>query len=281
MDLRELLAADPASLSPGELRAQRLLRMDRERRQISQPLSLSSATPGEDGLIHVGGYSSVFDVPFEVFDWLGSYTEIVMHGAFTKTLAERDDIRFLINHEGLPLARTKSATLQLEQDDIGLKMNAGLEPSDPDVQALVPKLDRGDVDQQSIGFQAKRQEWNEDYTERKLLEVKLWDVSAVTFPASPTTSIGLRGLDIVRALAETDPDELLVAARSATDLGQVVGRAREVLDALGARRGATEPDAGGNPVEVSDPAPAPGERDAASTMDLDEARRRLELIALG
>ena len=44
----------------------------------------------------------------------------------------------------------------------------------------------------SIGFRVHRQEWNEDYTERTIIEAELFDVSVVTFPASPTTAASLR-----------------------------------------------------------------------------------------
>lgn len=72
-------------------------------------------------------------------------------------------------------------------------------------------MTRGDMDQMSIGFQVTRQEWDGDYTERYIREVKLFDVSVVTFPASTTTSASLRSLDeAIRSFKadDIDPDEL-------------------------------------------------------------------------
>lgn len=134
------------------------------------------------------GYASVFDNPYDV----GYYEESVAAGAFKRTLAERADVRLLINHDGLPLARTKSGTMRLSEDNVGLLVEADLDKNDPDVAALWPKMQRGDLDEMSFQFQAMRQEWNDDYTKRTLLEVKLFDVSLVTFPANPATSAELR-----------------------------------------------------------------------------------------
>jgi HK97 family phage prohead protease len=57
------------------------------------------------------GYASVFDAPYPINDEYGQYQETVKRGAFDKTLAEGADVVFLINHEGAPLARTRSNTL--------------------------------------------------------------------------------------------------------------------------------------------------------------------------
>lgn len=147
-----------------------------------------------DGTFHVSGYATTWDTWYDVaggppFGW----SESIARGAATKSLAERDDVRFLINHEGLPLARTQSKTMTLEADDLGLRVECpALDLSNPTAQELRSALERGDVDQMSFAFMAMRQEWNADYTERLITEVRLFDVSAVTYPANPATIIGLR-----------------------------------------------------------------------------------------
>jgi hypothetical protein len=45
------------------------------------------------------------------------------------------------------LARTKSGTLRLAEDERGLRIDATLDPTDPDVQRLIPKMKRGDMSQ--------------------------------------------------------------------------------------------------------------------------------------
>lgn len=143
----------------------------------------------EDGTMRLSGYAAVFNndsVPLP-------FVERIAPGAFRKTLAETPDVRLLINHEGLPLARTKNRTLRLTEDDTGLFMDADL----PDTQAardLYTLVERGDVDQMSFAFRVIRQKYNEDRTERTLIELSLadGDVSVVTYPAYPTTSVEAR-----------------------------------------------------------------------------------------
>ena len=64
------------------------------------------------------GYASVFDKAYGVRDSKGVYEETIKQGAFKKTLQEQDDVRFLVNHDGIPLARTSSGTLELEEEGI-------------------------------------------------------------------------------------------------------------------------------------------------------------------
>lgn len=149
----------------------------------------------DDGTVHVTGYATTWDTEYDVAGgppW--GWVESISRGAVTKSLAERDDVRFLINHDGLALARSTSATMTLEADDIGLLVDV---PSldvrrNHDAAALASAVDRRDVDQMSVAFYATRQKWNDDYTERRITEVRLVDVSAVTYPANTATIIGLR-----------------------------------------------------------------------------------------
>ena len=104
---------------------------------------------------------------------------------------------FLINHDGLPLARTRSGTLKLTQDDKGLRMETVLDAEDPDVQSIIPKMKRGDLDKMSFAFWPEVQEWDEsgDIPVRTIRKARLFDVSIVTTPAYDGTSIALRSLD--------------------------------------------------------------------------------------
>jgi HK97 family phage prohead protease len=152
------------------------------------------------------GIASVVETPYEVRDALGIYSETMAKGAFNRTIAQKADVRLLVNHDGIPLARTKSRTLALSASP-DLRAVAKLDPANPTVQEIHSAMDRGDMDQMSIGFRVKDQEWNGDYTERIIREVELFDVSLVTFPASPTTTASIRSLDeYLDSL--TDPDEI-------------------------------------------------------------------------
>jgi HK97 family phage prohead protease len=114
----------------------------------------------------------------------------------------------LLNHEGLPLARTKSGTLRLAEDAQGLRVDADLEPDDPDVKGPIPKMRRGDLDSRSFAFRCTAQEWNEDRTQRRIKSLSLdrGDISVVTHPANENTSVTLRsaeylagGFDLTRS----------------------------------------------------------------------------------
>ena len=163
---------------------------------------------GDGQPVTFAGYASVFNHDYEVYDAFGAFTERLAPGAFTRTLNEDPDVMLLVNHQGLPLARTKSGTLRLIQDNIGLRVEAQLDPSDPDVQAVLPKMRRGDVDEMSFAFRVNQQEWSEDYSDRTITEVNLarGDVSIVSYGANPATVAALRA-----ALADDDVRAQLLA----------------------------------------------------------------------
>ena len=144
--------------------------------------------------IHFTGYASTTNDPYEVNDWLGTYRETMAGGCFRKTIAERDDAKFLFNHDGVPMASVRGATMTLAEDTVGLLVDApDLDATSPLVQTVRSAMERGDLDAMSFAFKAHRQEWNEDYTERTVREAQLFDVSVVTYPANPST-IGAAGL---------------------------------------------------------------------------------------
>jgi HK97 family phage prohead protease len=159
------------------------------------------ARQAEDGTMRLSGYAAVFNEDSVPLPFL----ERIAPGAFRKTLTETPDVRLLINHEGLPLARTKNGTLRLKEDEAGLYMDADL----PDTQAardLYTLVERGDVDQMSFAFRVIRQKWSEDRSRRVLTELSLsdGDVSVVTYPAYPTTTVEARAhlQEAMKALKE-------------------------------------------------------------------------------
>lgn len=163
--------------------------MEREFRP-AQKLEVREAQSGE---VRVSGYAAVFGEETNIG---GMFTEEISRGAFKDAIG-RDDVVFLINHEGLPLARTRSGTLMLEEDERGLYMEASLDASDPDVRSIVPKMKRGDLDKMSFAFVPTRQSWDDskEMPKRMIEEAQLYDVSIVTTPAYNGTEIGLRSLE--------------------------------------------------------------------------------------
>lgn len=156
----------------------------------------------DGGSVVVEGYAAVFDQPTNIGD---VFTEVIERGAFKNALKRGDDTEFLINHGGLPLARSTAGNLTMEEDDKGLKIRAVLDPADPDVQRIVPKMRAGMLDQMSFAFQATGQRWDSPaggIDVRTITDVVLYDVSIVNRGAYPQTSIALRSRDEARRQAE-------------------------------------------------------------------------------
>jgi HK97 family phage prohead protease len=174
----------------GPMGAKRQMRPLQERRDVAGKVEIREA--GSGGL-SLTGYASVTNTPYPIQDFMGEFQETIRTGAFAKSVAERDDVRLLLNHDGAPLARTKSGTMTLAEDSTGLLVDAPqLDGASPLVQTIRSAMNRGDLDEMSFGFQVMRQDWSPDYSQRDILEVKLFDVSVVTFPANDATSASLR-----------------------------------------------------------------------------------------
>ncbi|RSN13748.1 HK97 family phage prohead protease [Streptomyces sp. WAC 01325] len=139
----------------------------------------------------IEGYASVTESPFEMWDWLGPYSEVVRTGAFAKTLAENPQVQLLLNHGGLAMAYTKAGTLRLSEDTTGLHMEADVSTKRSDVGDMLAALEEGSVDEMSFAFRVTRQMWSPDYDQRDILEIDLHrgDVSVVNFGANPATSV--------------------------------------------------------------------------------------------
>jgi HK97 family phage prohead protease len=140
------------------------------------------------------GYAVAYMQPFEMWDpWGDEYTENVPNGACTATLAANPDTPFLIGHNdgGISLARTKSGTMRLFEDSAGLGVNVpDLDGRSPLVQSLASAVERGDMDEMSVGFVCRRQMWSPDYAQRDILEMDIHrgDVSVVCLAANPATA---------------------------------------------------------------------------------------------
>jgi HK97 family phage prohead protease len=144
-----------------------------------------------DGTYTFEGLASRVEVPYEV----GFYTEVIRRGAFKRSVNNPAlDVQLLVNHEGLPLARTTSDDLHLSEVPDGLHVVAQLDASDPEIQTLAKRIKRGTIDEMSMAFRAVDQAWDSDYTKREILSADLHrgDVSVVSYGASPTTSATIR-----------------------------------------------------------------------------------------
>jgi HK97 family phage prohead protease len=142
------------------------------------------------------GHAAVFNTEVDIW---GLWMERVAPGAFTRAIKE-DDVRSLFNHDpNFVLGRNKAGTLTLREDQTGL-MTETMPPDTQFARDLVVSIGRGDISQMSFAFRTTSEKWDEtgDKWLRTILEVELFDVSPVTYPAFPTTDVGLRSLDAYR-----------------------------------------------------------------------------------
>lgn len=165
-------------------------------------------TKDADGAVRVSGYASVFNKPSEN---LGGFVERIKPGAFSETLKEnRSDPRLLWDHNSqYVLGRRSAGTLSLKEDEKGLFFEATL-PDTTYARDLKVLMERGDVREMSFGFNVMRDEWydlDKPVVKRDVLEVRLIEISIVSFPAYPQTSVKLRDLENV---SEEEAEKLRV-----------------------------------------------------------------------
>ena len=135
---------------------------------------------------------------------LGWYDEIIADDALTET--DLRDVRFLVNHntDMIPLARSRNnnanSTMQMEViDSKGMMIRVDLDTeNNADARALYSAVERGDISGMSFMFSIDGYKWDEvesDHPTRTVTKIgKVYEVSAVTFPAYEATSIQARGL---------------------------------------------------------------------------------------
>lgn len=180
-----------------------------------------------DGEFNLRGYATVYDVPYPIAGGpeAGGWMETVARGATAKSIKDGADVRLLYDHGGIALARTASGTMRLVSDDMGMMVDADLDPESPYAQSVRSAVLRGDVDQMSFAFRVTRQEWNDDYTERRITEVQLFDASLVTYPASEATVAQMNA-----AHPDTEARDLDPEAEAAED--SIVDQIRQLLAQL-------------------------------------------------
>jgi hypothetical protein len=195
------------------------------------------------------GYASVFNVRTAIGNPLtwGFYEQVV-DGTFSKTLSE-GDARMLIDHDSYyVVSRVSAGTLQLSQDARGLLTDSALDSGLYYVEALRANVANRNITGMSFGFHVIKDDWAEEQVStsdghsvtvelRTIREVKLVEVSAVTFPAYEETTAGLRHSLVPALLRRGDREAIARAARHRPDLAGALGYdedlARTVID-LGA-----------------------------------------------
>lgn len=166
---------------------------EKEIRAFRLPIELRAEDGDEGGLPSIRGHAAVFNKKSED---LGGFKEIIMPGAFDSALERGDDVRALVDHDPSKIiGRAKAGTLTLNTDSKGLRVK--IVPPDNTVgRDIVESIRRGDVDSMSFGFRTIEDVWRTVDGEeiRELMDLELFDVSPVSFPAYPQTDVAVRSL---------------------------------------------------------------------------------------
>jgi HK97 family phage prohead protease len=167
-----------------------------ESRMIVAPLKIERRSENEgEGVNAIEGTAALFNNRTKIGGW---FYEEVLPGAFDDVLG--DDVRCLINHDPrLILGRTASGTLELWQDNTGLKYRYTT-PDRTYAKDLEDAIRSGDVSQSSFQFKTKESIWIEQEDDLDIRQIKkverLYDVSPVTYPAYEDTSVAKRSFDL-------------------------------------------------------------------------------------
>lgn len=180
----------------------------------------------DDGVKRIAGYAAVFDT---WSDDLGWFREKIAPGAFADAIRKSDTVALFNHDSNIVLGRTSNDTLRLKEDETGLHMEVDL----PDTQAandLYILVERGDIHQQSFGFIVESQEWKYgekgEPDERTITKVReLFDVSPVTYPAYPDTSVAKRYKS--DAIVSTE-DDANVTRNRLIEIDLILSRHKEI-----------------------------------------------------
>lgn len=170
---------------------------------------------------------------------LGWYDEIIADGALTE--ADLRDVRFLINHntDMIPLARSRNnnakSTMQMEViEGRGMTIRVDLDTeNNSEAKSLYSAVKRGDISGMSFMFITDGDKWDDidsEHPTRTITKIsKVFEVSAVTFPAYEATSIQARGLSDALESAKTSLDSARAAKNETERRKQKIRILTEVL----------------------------------------------------
>lgn len=206
-----------------------------ERRDLSLLDAAIAVGPVDSDAPLFTGHAAVFNSRTAIGNpRKGGFYEKVSPGAFSKTLQEAD-VRHLIDHNSYyVISRMSAGTLGLTQDTRGLAAESALDMSISYIRDHVGNLRNKNLTGMSFGFQVVKDEWSESqerdaageaYTaeERDIREIKLIEVSSVTFPAYTDTDAGLRYALVPALRHRGDLDAIARAVSFRPELGPLLG----------------------------------------------------------
>lgn len=204
-----------------------------ERRAVKGKIELRAHDAGAT----ISGYAAVFNKETIIGGGTWGFREQLAPGAFDTAIKD-DDVRALFNHDpNYLLGRTESGTLRLSVDKKGLKYDVDL-PDTAQARDVRTLIQRGDVSGSSFGFTVDEDDWDETEVKkgklplRTIRKVSLWDVSPVTYPAYPQTSVSARSKAEASAETEKARSKAQQAQAKAEEDAAAVARLVAAKDAL-------------------------------------------------
>lgn len=152
----------------------------------------------QDNTVEIEGYIAKFDSLTELFE---GYYEKIDRNAFENTLSDGHNILLLYHHDiTRPLASTKTGTLELNTDNIGLRFKAKINNNLSYAKDTIELIKQGLIQGCSFGFNSIRDSveynGNEDRVIRTLLEVYLGECSVLCVPQYEDTMVYARAKTI-------------------------------------------------------------------------------------
>ena len=163
---------------------------------MTMPLGTTATTKRLDTEFYVEGFATTFNNPYEMYEWDGiKYYESIDRNALND--ADLSDVIMQYNHRGTVFARNKMGRgkkpcLLVEPQTSGLFIAADLGVIE-EAKKLYDSIDKGLVYKMSWAFSVAEHAYNKDTRTRTILKIKkVYDVSAVSFPANADTEISAR-----------------------------------------------------------------------------------------
>ena len=179
---------------------------EREYRAVVLPFNVNTEEKRLNTDYYVEGYATTFDKPYLLWEYDGvKYYEVVDRNALAE--ADMSDIIMQYDHYGKVLARKSNKTLIVEPNERGIFMAADLSKSRAS-KDLYEEIDSGLITKMSWAFTVEEDSYNSETRTRTILKVKkVYDVSAVSIPASEDTQISIRSY--LDGVIEAERQELL------------------------------------------------------------------------
>lgn len=168
------------------------------------------------------GYGSVFGE-------IDSYRDVVVKGAFEESLKEFESLGRLVPMLWQHDTRSPIGVYtSLKEDDVGLLVEGQCNMEVQKGRECHALMKQGALTGLSIGYNTEEDAWDEQYTLRRLLKLKLWEISPVTFPAGDSARVsGVKEIELITSLSECE-DILRDAGFSRTEAKGFIARVKAV-----------------------------------------------------